>query len=77
MDSALTLNPAAPGSNPGVPKVFSKTNCLDARFIDSTSASSSGQQRLNYIDRTNLVLASGKLVLHKKHCKVFSFNPFF
>ena len=26
---------------------------------------SSGQQRLNYVDRTHLVLASGKLVLQK------------
>ena len=36
------------------------------RLIDSTAAKSSGQQRLNYVDRTHLVLASGKLVLHKK-----------
>ena len=29
------------------------------RLIDSTAAKSSGQQRLNYVDRTHLVLASG------------------
>ena len=35
------------------------------RFISGASAKSSGQQRLNYIDQTHLVLASGKLVLQK------------
>ena len=35
------------------------------RLISSTAAQSSGQQRPNYIDRTHLVLASGKLVLQK------------
>ena len=31
------------------------------RLIDGTAAQSSGRQRLKYVDRTHLVLASGKL----------------
>ena len=29
IDSVLALQPVAPGLNPGIPKVFSETNCLD------------------------------------------------
>ena len=52
-------------------RIFSEKNCLIekivdvARLIDSAGAQSSGQQRLNYVDGTHLVLASGKLVLQK------------
>ena len=35
------------------------------RFIDSAAAWSRGQQRLNNVDPTHLLLASGKLVLQK------------
>ena len=35
-----------------------------SKFIDVAAASSSGLQRLNYVDRTHLVLESGKLVVN-------------
>ena len=76
MDSVLASHPVAPGLIPGIPKVFprkfSEKNCLGeknvdvARLINSAAAYSSGQQRLNYIYLTHLVLASGKLVLQNK-----------
>ena len=65
MDRFLASYPAAPVSIPGVPKkiprIFAdKKLSMLPRLIDS------GQQRLNYIDQTHLVLASGKQVLQKK-----------
>ena len=61
MDGILALHPVAPGSNPGIPKTFSdKKLSMLPKLI---AAQSSGQQRLNKVDRTHL--ASGKLVLQK------------
>ena len=80
-------HPAAPGLIPGVPEVCSqkffregkivlmKKLSMLPRLINSTAASRSGQERLNYIDWTHLVLASGKLVLQKNFftkCKIWS-----
>ena len=46
MDSVLALHPAAPGSNPGIPKANLRLYCLEQ----------SRQQRLIKVDRTHLVL---------------------
>ena len=55
MDSALAFHPAAPDSIPGVPVNFYEFLMLQ-RLIDGAAAQSSGQQRLDNIDRTHLVL---------------------
>ena len=70
MDSILASDPAAQGS---IPEKFPWNvsekkwrKIVDvARLINSTAAQSSGQQRLNSVDWTHLVPASGKLVLQK------------
>ena len=59
VDSILASLPAAPGSILGIPKNFS----LDAAESDSTGCNSG--QRLDNVNLTHLVLASGKLVLPK------------
>ena len=69
MDSILASNPAAPGSIPGDPEFFSEKFFWEKEIVDVAKVNRqqccSGQQRLNYVDRTHLVLASGKLVLQK------------
>ena len=45
MDSVLAMHPAAPGSIPGVPKIFSEFLMLP-RLTDSAAAQSNGQQKL-------------------------------
>ena len=62
------LDPAALGSIPGVPPKIS----ILPRFINSAAAQSSGQQRLNIVDRTHLELDSGERVL-QKNTKLNSF----
>ena len=60
-------DPAAPGLNPGVPKKFSEEKLsMLLRLIDSAAAQSSVQQRLDNVNQTHLVQASGKLVLQKR-----------
>ena len=54
MDSVLALHPATPASILGSPNFF----LLILLFIDRG-------QRLDNVNRTHLVLASGKLVLQK------------
>ena len=63
MDSILASHPAAPGSNPSTPKNFSEQILKLLRVINSTALNSG--QRLDNVDPTHLVLASGKLVLQK------------
>ena len=66
MDNVLGSNPAPPSSIPGICEIFSDKKLLMLpRLSNSAAAQSSGQQRLNYVDRTHLALASGKLVLQK------------
>ena len=60
--------PSGPGSIPCIPKKnwrnFTEKELPMPRLIHSAAAQSSGHQRLNYVDRTHLVLASGNLILH-------------
>ena len=63
IDSILASHPAAPGSVLGVPKNLSLLMLL--RFIDSTAWNSG--QRLYQVNRTHLVLASGKVVPQKTY----------
>ena len=71
MDSVVASHLAAPGLFPGIPDIFSKKKLsMLLRFIDSPAAQSSGQQRLNYVDRAHLVVASGMLVLQKRHAQL-------
>ena len=46
-------------------KIFSKKNYMLPRFIDSALLRESGQWKSLIVDRTHLVLVSGKLVLQK------------
>ena len=55
MDSDLTLHPAAPGSIPGILKNFSEF-LMVPRLIYGAATWSSGQQRLDNVDQTHLVL---------------------
>ena len=64
MDSILASHPAAPGSNPSIPKRFSDEILKLLRLIDGTAKNS--DQRLDNVYQIHLVLASGKLVLQKK-----------
>ena len=58
------LNPAATGSNRGIPE---NILVMLLRFIDSaTPEGISGQQRLNNVNQTHPVLVSGKPVLKKR-----------
>ena len=67
MDSVLASHPAAPGSILGVPKdlfisygylVFDVAEINQRQFLECG--------KLEYVDRTHLVLVRGKLVLQKK-----------
>ena len=57
MDSVPALHPAATGLIPGIPKKkFEKKLSMLPRLIDGAAALRSGQQRLNNVDQTHLVL---------------------
>ena len=64
VESVRASEPSCRDSNPGVPDYLLS---MLPRFINSTASYNiSGQQRLNNIDRTRLVLASGKASTAKK-----------
>ena len=58
--AALDLIPAIPK------KILEKKLPMLPRIIDGAAAYSSGQQRLNNVNQSNLVQASGKLVIFHK-----------
>ena len=60
MDSALAAHPAALGLILGIPKIFL---LMLLKRIESTAQKSG--QRLDSVNRTRQVMASGKLVLQK------------
>ena len=64
MDSTLTSHPAALGLILHVPE---SNNLMFQRFIDGPAKNSG--PRLDNVNQTHLVLASGKLVLQKKFSK--------
>ena len=55
-----------PTQLPGFDSWRSQPLSMLLRLIGGAAAESSGQQRLNFIDRIHLVLVSGKLVLQKR-----------
>ena len=58
----VLLDPAALGLFPVAPNMFLKLQ----RFINGTAANSSGHQRLDKVNQTIPVLASGKQGLPKR-----------
>ena len=63
VDSILASHPAALGSNPSIPKNILVEILNLLRFINGAAWNSG--PKLDNVDQTYLVLASGKLVLQK------------
>ena len=67
MDRILALNPAAPGSSFGVIKKILDEECLNVpEFYQQHCCLESGQQRLDSVDQTHLVLEGGNLAQQKR-----------
>ena len=58
-------DPAAPGSIPSAPNFFLQEKNAKVAEINNRRCLDESGQWLENVDRTNLVLASGKLVLQK------------
>ena len=58
MDGVLASHPAAPGSIPSVPDFFIGKKFDVTEVYDGAAAQSSGQQRLENVDQTHLVLVA-------------------
>ena len=58
-------DPTAPGLNPSVPEIFSEEKIIDVAEVNQRRRLEESGQWLESVDRTHLVLASGKPVLQK------------
>ena len=63
--SYLLLEPAAPGSIPSIPEIFSEEKIVNVAEVNLRGSLEENGLWIENVDRTNLVLASGKLVLQK------------
>ena len=61
----LLLDPAAPGSIPNVPQKISQGKNVSVSEVNQWRCLEESGQWLENVDRTHLVLGSGKLVLQK------------
>ena len=61
----LLLDPAAPGSIPCGPKIFSEEKIVNITEVNQRHCLEESGQWLENVDQTHLVLASGKPVLQK------------
>ena len=61
----LLLEPAAPGSIPSIPEIFSEEKIVNVAEVNLRGSLEENGLWIENVDRTNLVLASGKLVLQK------------
>ena len=66
----LILDPAAPGYIPSNPNFFSKEKIVNVAEVNQRRCLEETGQWLENVDRTHLVLASGKLVQHKNKIKI-------
>ena len=62
-------SPAAPELIPGIPKKISSERIVDVAEVHQRCCLEESGQRLDYVNQTHLALASGKLVLQKKHSR--------
>ena len=65
VDGILACHPATLGLNPSFPKIYKLLKLIDGTALNIG-------QRLDNVDRTQLELASGKLVLQKSWMSYFS-----
>ena len=63
--SYLLLEPAAPGSIPSIPENFSEEKIVNVAEVNLRGSLEENGPWIENVDQTNLVLASGKLVLQK------------
>ena len=61
----LLLEPAAPGSIPSIPEIFSEEKIVNVAEVNLRGSLEENGPWIENVDQTNLVLASGKLVLQK------------
>ena len=61
----MLLDPAAPGSIPSIPEKISEEKFVDVAEVSQRRCLEKSEQWLENVDRTHLVLGSGKLVLQK------------
>ena len=59
----MLSDPAAPGSIPSIPKVFCEENIIDVAEVNQRHCLEESVQWLENVDRTHLLLSSGKLFL--------------
>ena len=58
-------DPAAPGLIPSIPQNFTEENIVNVAEVNQQRCIEESGQRLENVDQTHLVLASGMLVLQK------------
>ena len=61
----MLQNSTTPGLNPSVPEIFSEEKIIDVAEVNQRRRLEESGQWLESVDRTHLVLASGKPVLQK------------
>ena len=56
--STIVPNPATPGSNPSVPKIFSEEKNVNVAEVNQLGGRGESGQSLENVDRTHLVLVA-------------------